>query len=729
MTTPTLLKPVARNSQEAADATPWQRLTFRSIVLSLLLAALFGYCIPIVDFKMSNTFLGAMHMPAGAIAVLLVLLLVVNPLLRLLSGGVAREMQLGAALLASAFLTFFFYTRSGFESLWFWIFAIMAGVVLGSFALHIGRKPLARNEILTVYITCLFSTIVPAKGAETFFVPNILSSFYFATRENKWLTFLTPYLKPWMTPAISSNGNYDPTVPNAWYNGDPVNWSLWMTPLLAWSALILAIHIMHACLGVMLRAQWAQREALSFPLLRLPLELTETDNQGRNGFFRNPLVWVGFGISVFIEMLNGLHNYFPDVPAFPLGLNTSQFFTEAPWNQIGNFQVQIFPAIVGISFLLTSEVSFSLWFFHLFSKGQYIGAYLIGYPAAAIDSPFWLRGWAKGFVGYEQVGAILAYGALLLWTGREHWKFIARRATGRVQKSPDERGEALSYPVAFWGFLLAFTFILTWTIKSGVNWPIAVLMWGFYLAISLVLTRLVAEAGLLFVQTGWMPIGPIAFLVGAGPGHLFDASSAAPASMISCSTMLDMRGFTLPAFLQSFKLAHDQKIAVRPLLALIFACILVSFSIGLTSIVLLGHNVGGLRLANWWATAAGSQPALHAVGFAKGLDTNYLANWLWVGVGGAATWGMMLARSRFAWFPLHPLGLIMMVPFAMHAMWVSIFLGWLSKVLITRFGGSDSYRKIIPLFLGLTLGGIVMVVFWIAIDGWQGRTAHALLPF
>jgi hypothetical protein len=62
-------------------------------------------------------------------------------------------------------------------------------------------------------------------------------------------------------------------------------------------------------------------------------------------------------------------------------------------------------------------------------------------------------------------------------------------------------------------------------------------------------------------------------------------------------------------------------------------------------------------------------------------------------------------------------------------MWLSILLGWLCKVTITRFGGTDTYRKLIPLFLGLALGDIVMIVAWIAIDAWQGRTGHALLPF
>jgi hypothetical protein len=112
-------------------------VTFRVVALCLALAVAFGYIIPIIDVKMKNTFLGAQHFPPGAIAVLLILLLVINPILKLLS------------------------RRGGFS----------------------------RNEILTVYITCLFSALVPGHGAENFFVSNIIGPFYFAKAENKWLDF------------------------------------------------------------------------------------------------------------------------------------------------------------------------------------------------------------------------------------------------------------------------------------------------------------------------------------------------------------------------------------------------------------------------------------------------------------------------------------------------------------------------------------------------------------
>src|SRR4028119_2327619 len=125
-------------------------VTGRVVVLCLCLAIGFGYIMPIIDYKLRNTFLGATHLPPGAIGVLLILLLVVNPLLKLLSS----------------------------------------------------RFSFSRNEILTVYSSCLFSSLVPGHGGENHVIPTLIAPFYFATRENKHFEFLLPYLEPWMTPAV-----------------------------------------------------------------------------------------------------------------------------------------------------------------------------------------------------------------------------------------------------------------------------------------------------------------------------------------------------------------------------------------------------------------------------------------------------------------------------------------------------------------------------------------------
>jgi hypothetical protein len=176
--------------------------------------------------------------------------------------------------------------------------------------------------------------------------------------------------------------------------------------------------------------------------------------------------------------------------------------------------------------LLSAEISLSLWAFFLFHKMQLMGAYYIGYPAGTLPSPTWTRGFSKSFIAYQQFGAYFAYVAIILYTAREHLKWVTRRAFGRAKALDKERDEALSYPVAFWGFVLAFAFIVGWTIAAGVRADIAIALWVTYLVIAIGLARVVVEAGLIFVHAGWSPLGPLAYLFGSS---WMTPSSAVPA--------------------------------------------------------------------------------------------------------------------------------------------------------------------------------------------------------
>jgi hypothetical protein len=49
-------------------------------------------------------------------------------------------------------------------------------------------------------------------------------------------------------------------------------------------------------------------------------------------------------------------------------------------------------------------------------------------------------------------------------------------------------------------------------------------------------------------------------------------------------------------------------------------------------------------------------------------------------------------------------------------MWFSIFLGWLCKVTIVRFGGGSFYQNAKPFFLGLIVGDSVAAGFWLVLD-------------
>jgi hypothetical protein len=663
-------------------------VTPRVVILCLLLAVFFGYAAPVIDYRLSNTYLGATHLPPGAIGVLL-LMLMVNPLLTFFSRGSNMAQRL----------------------------------------------KFRRNELLTIYISCLFSCLVPGIGAENYVVPNLISSFYYATNENGWLEFLRPYLHSWLTPALNADGSPNTELVQNWYvglsRGESIPWGLWLIPLMAWGIFIFASYCMLGCLAIMLRAQWAENEALSFPLLRLPLEMTQdVDNKGSEGvnFFQNPMMWIGFGVVVLIQALSGLSTYFPDVPMIKLSVWTDPLLTEAPWNQIGWTPLGTWPIAVGVAYLLTSEISFSLWFFYWFIRLQYIAAYYMGLSTLAMPSMIQAMGGGKTFVGFQQAGAYIGYAGIVLWTARLHLRHVMRRAFGRAKAQAGEEKEALPYPLAFWGFVTSLGFLIAWSVAAGIRLDIALVLWASYLVTAIALTRVVVEGGLLFVQVGAPPLGLMAQLFGSGPGQWLAPSSIVPASFIQISMMTDLRAFLMPSFVQGFKLAHERKISARPLLALIFAVILITLSLSMWMNVKLGYENGGLTLANSWFSNSPHKPAYNIRDLIKGADGTSWTNSLWLGVGSVLTLGMMTLRARYVWFPLHPLGYLMCLTYPMNRLWFSIFLGWLCKLLITRFGGGESYRKATPFFLGLILGEVVMALLWLIVDGWQGHIGHQTMP-
>jgi hypothetical protein len=192
--------------------------------------------------------------------------------------------------------------------------------------------------------------------------------------------------------------------------------------------------------------------------------------------------------------------------------------------------------------------------------------------------------------------------------------------------------------------------------------------------------------------------------------------------------MNDLRGFIMPSFIQGFKLAHDRGIKAKPLWCLVWAVILITLGMGFWMNVRIGYQHGGLQCDPWYGGSGAQVVALSNASLMNGVKANPLGNTLWMLLGGALALGMLWARSFLPGFPLHPIGFLMCDSYAAHQVWFSIFLGWLCKVLITRFGGVETYRKAIPIFLGVVLGDVAMMIFWLIVDGFTGRVLHNLTP-
>ena len=92
------------------------------------------------------------------------------------------------------------------------------------------------------------------------------------------------------------------------------------------------------------------------------------------------------------------------------------------------------------------------------------------------------------------------------------------------------------------------------------------------------------------------------------------------------------------------------------------------------------------------------------------------SRWTHLSIGAVVTAGLSALRLRFAAWPLHPLGFLLCYSYPIHRIWFSVFLGWLLKVLLVRFGGAGLYRHSRPAFTGLIVGEAGAAAFWLMVS-------------
>jgi len=87
--------------------------------------------------------------------------------------------------------------------------------------------------------------------------------------------------------------------------------------------------------------------------------------------------------------------------------------------------------------------------------------------------------------------------------------------------------------------------------------------------------------------------------------------------------------------------------------------------------------------------------------------------WLW---GWCEAAGIAFLRSRFYWFPFHPIGLAFQHTFGLWLYWFSLLLVWVAKLLLLRYGGVQAFRTGKPFFYGLGIGYVTGVMLSIGVD-------------
>ncbi|MBT4502998.1 MAG: hypothetical protein HOC74_35015 [Gemmatimonadetes bacterium] len=592
------------------------------------------------------------------------------------------------------------------------IFLFFFLVGLGNVLLKLIIPPLAlrREELLVTYIMMIAASAIPTMGFSGYLLSLITGAQYYATPENEWAMLILPYIPTWMSPQ-------DPEAIKWFYEGAPrgvgVPWDVWIGPLFFWGVLAIALYVVMISSMVILRKQWVERERLIFPIVQVPLEMIQEGADGGKRvplFFRNPVMWAGFALPVIVSSLQGLHSYYNFIPIVQLVSSVPIFR-----NTISLLFRLSFP-MVGFSYLINLDIAFSLWFFNLMAKALRGGMSVLGISSTEKLGIYGVPN--EPMLAHQGQGAMIVLVLFGLWLGRDHLKDVFRKAF-RGDAKVDDSGEMMSYRGAVFGWLGGVGTLSVWLWMSGLPLWAAVATVLMALLIFIGLTRVVVESG---VATAGGPMISSSVMVSA-----VGSSVLGPAGMIGMAFTYvwaaDIRTFVMASCAHGLKLSDYLKTRnLRPLFWATWLAIGLSLIGSVWMVLHLSYQYGGINLSSWFFGGGVRAPFDYiAVKLNTPTGPNW-EGWLHTGIGGGLMALLMLGRHHFLWWPLHPIGYPISAVWLMDQLWLSIFIAWLIKLVVMKYGGPRLYRSTRPFFLGLIAGQFVIAGLWLLIDYFTGMT-------
>jgi len=579
------------------------------------------------------------------------------------------------------------------------------------------KRRFSQAELLFVFVMLTVAGNIAGVGMMQFLVPLLPHIFHFTTPENKWGQFL-PFIPDWMVPkkAVIEGFWRGQTTFFTWENIHG-----WLVPIIVWSLFVFAFISFMFCMNLLLRRQWIERERLAFPIVYFPLELTKEGGS----LLRDKLLWVGFLIPVVLESLASLNYLYPAIPYLPLKptsqLSLARFFGVPPTSPFANITLAFYPLALGIAYFVQVDVLFSAWFFYWFARLEELACIWLGFrgPEASAKMA------EMPYLNQQSLGAFVALGLVAVWLARRHLaEAIVQVFKGK--RGENQAAESASYRAALAGLLASGLFLVIFSLLIGISLPIVLLFFAIYFLTVLGYTRIRAEAGLPWAFGPNHP--PHIFMAwGVGPVHIPTRSFVA----LNYYTWFDWdwRGTTMPYQMEGLKIASSANLKSRDMVKGILLAsgiaIVASFIVLLTIYYRFGGesaSVDSYR-AQW-----GSLPTtLLRTWVESGANTNW-AEIAGGGAGAAMVFLLAWLRSRWLWWPFHPVGYALSGTFTPQWLWCPLFLAWFAKSLILRYGGMRLYRRGIPFAVGLILGDYLVTAAWALAGMIMGRTMYTTFP-
>ena len=687
-------------------------LSWRGFWTGAFLSFFLAIGAPYASMVMHASFMAFDFNTPGAIFLFLVLIGGLNVVFKLVS-----RQGLAAAGLAGCAV-------AGFVA-WYWplsevdphspgvvfnAFLVISAIINLPLTLRGSSLALNRSELVLVFVMLLIVSALCTMGLSYQLLPILTALFYYASPENHWAEKLFPHLPDRAIMVDDGNEN------RAFYEGiestgGTIPYDAWVEPLLWWGIFLLALYTCMVCAAVILRRQWMERERLPYPLTQVGRAMIDGEEDDRlvNRLFRDRVMWAGAAIPLVIGSLRALSRY---NTAFPY-INLNWILPFPLVRAFVNF------ALIGFSYFINTQVAAGIWVFYLVAKIERNLLLLTDMSSVqritygVSDLPF---------LAYQGVGALLVMVLVGFWVGREHLIGVVGKALG-WSPTVDDSDETMSYRTAVGGLVVGFFIMTVWLWLMGTKVWVALLFLVLAMLIFVGITRIVCEAGLAAVRAPMT--APDLTMMGLG-SQLVGNSGVLDLSLAYIWSA-DIRVFIMAMCANGLKLIETMDLRSRR--AVFWGIVLAIFIGALGScwtVFHLAYEHGGINVVNWFFKGS---PAVVYDQALRNLEKPAGIYWPGVGflLGGGGMMGLMMwARHRFLWWPLNPIGFPIGGNYMMDRVWFNVFLAWLIKRLMLRFGGASAYRASQTFFLGLIVGEALCNGLWLVIDYLTGKMGNVI---
>ena len=579
-------------------------------------------------------------------------------------------------------------------SLFFNVIFIVVFVALANAAvrrLH-PRLALNRAELIIVYVMLTISTSIISHDMLQVLVSLMTTGYWYATPQNRWEQMLNATTPSWLV--IS-----DQDVLYGYWNGNTTLYqqsvlAAWIPPILWWLGFLVVLLFVLICISVVFRPLWSDRERLTFPIIQLPLEITNPNTP----LLRNPLMWLGFGLGAFVNILNGLAHIFPSVPSIPLYIDLATYIHNDPWNGAGWFPVTLNPSVIGLSFLMPLDLLFSCTFFYLYWKAMHVIA-----RALAVSEGYGWGGPSTSVFPWsneQMFGAFIAIALGSILLGRQYFKQVWSRLLARPSEA-DDSNEGLSFRTAFAGSLVGVALLIAFAIHGGLSPALAIAFFVIYFLLAVAVARVRAEFG--------SPVHDFHF---AGPDYtltyLLGSVNLGQRDMGMFHQLYwfnrAYRAHPVASTVEGLQMSARARLHGRWVVVAILFAVVATVIAGFWGWLYCAYKLGATSSWGYGAHWFGQEAYNRLQSWVENPKPANITAPFAMAAGFTISLLLAAARTRFVGFPLHPVAYALSASWSINWVWMPMFIAWIVKSAVLRYGGLRLYRRALPLFFGLILG-------------------------